>query len=144
MAIWKKVLLWILALVMLTMGGCYYVVTRFFDGMCATTFIEEFVSPSGKKKAVVFQIDCGATSDFNTQVGIADASVAFRESDDFPEAFFVADRDHGRAPPGKGGGPEVTVRWVSDKKIQLQHHGKARIFRSEESSRGVDVEYSAF
>jgi len=112
--------------------------------MCATTVFDEILSPSKKLKAVMFQIDCGASADFNTQVAIVKASFEASDARSLPKAFFVADKNHGRAPAGITQGPEVRLTWESDGALSLQHHQFARIFRSEDKQNGVTIKYQTF
>jgi hypothetical protein len=144
MATWKKILLWIVGIIVVTVGGCLAALDHLFSGMCATTVFDQVPSPSNKLKAVVFQIDCGATSDFNTQVAIVKTSFDISDAQSLPKGFFVADRDHGRAPAGITKGPEVRLYWESDDKLNLEHHQFARIVRSEETQRGVTIKYRTF
>jgi hypothetical protein len=144
MATWKKVVLGLLTVAIATIGGCLALLDYFFSDMCATTVIEQVASPNGKLKAVVFQIDCGASSDFNSQVAIVSANKDVSQKDALPKSFFVADRDHGRAPEGKEHGPELRLNWLSDSSLEIQHHELARIIRAEKSSRGVTVDYRTF
>ena len=144
MATWKKVLLWIAGVLVVTISGCVAVIDHLFSGMCATTVFDEIPSPGKKSKAVVFQVDCGATTDFNTHVAIVKASFDTSDAESLPKGFFVADKDHGRAPAGITGGPEVRLNWESDEMLQLQHHPFARIFRSEDKQRGVTIKYLTF
>jgi hypothetical protein len=57
----------------------------------------------------------------------------------------LADRDpdtnHGIAPSGPGGGPELHVRWKDPKHLLLQHHAKARVFKAERGLNGIEVRY---
>lgn len=144
MATWKKILLWITAILVVTVGGCAIALDHLFSGMCATTVFDEIPSPSRKLKAVVFQIDCGATTDFNTQVSIVKASFDTSDAKSLPKGFFIADRDHGRVPAGITKGPEVRLHWESDNNLSLEHHQLARVFRSEETQRGVTIKYQTF
>ncbi|HEX5392102.1 MAG TPA: hypothetical protein VFW68_02405 [Rhodocyclaceae bacterium] len=97
MATWKKVVLGLTTIAIATIGGCIVFLDRFFSDMCATTVIDQIASPTGKLKAVVFQIDCGVASDFNSQVAIIPGNANASEKDALPKSFFAADRDHGRA-----------------------------------------------
>ena len=144
MATWKKVVLGLLTVAIVTIGGCLAFLDHYFSDMCATTIIDQIASPNGKLKAVVFQIDCGATSDFNSQVAIVPGNRDISKKDSLPKSFFVADRDHGRAPEGKEHGPELRLIWLSDSSLEIQHHELARIIRAEKSSKGVAVDYSTF
>ncbi|WP_371324486.1 hypothetical protein VX159_02875 [Dechloromonas sp. ZY10] len=144
MGTWKKILLWLGAAVVLSFGGCIAIMEYLFSDMCANTVFDQVQSPSGKYKAVLFQIDCGAATDFNSQVVIVDGGFDTSEPKSLPKSFFVADRDHGRAPAGLTRGPEVKLTWLSDERLELQYHQFARIFRSESDQRGVAVKYITF
>lgn len=144
MATWKKVVLGLLTVAIVTISGCIALLDHFFSSMCATTVIDQAASPSGKLKAVVFQIDCGATTDFNSQVVIVPGNKDVSEKDALPKSFFAADSDHGRAPKSKEYGPELRLNWLSDSSLEIQHHELARIIRAEKSSKGVTVDYRTF
>ena len=144
MPTWKKVLLWTTGILVVTVGGCFAITDRLFSDMCATTVFDEISSPSQKLKAVVFQIDCGATSDFNTQVAIVKASFNTSEAKFLPKSFFVAHRDNGRAPAGISKGPEVRLNWQSDDELRVQYHQFARVLRSENRQGGVTIQYQTF
>jgi len=144
MATCKKVVLGLLTVIIMTIGGCVAFLDHLFSDMCATTVIDQVASPSGKLKAVVFQIDCGATSGFNSQIAIVPGNKAISERGALPKSFFAADGDHGRAPDGKEHGPELRLNWLSDSSLEVKHHELARIIRAEKSSKGVAVDYRTF
>ncbi|WP_234086448.1 hypothetical protein [Azonexus sp. R2A61] len=141
MATWKKVLLWTIGIVVVTMGGCLFALDRLTSGMCATTVFDQIPSPSNKLKAVIFQVDCGASTDFNTHVAIVKTSFDTANTQDLPKSFFAADSNHGRAPAGLTRGPDVRVKWASDSELDLQYHQFARAIRTEESQAGVMIKY---
>lgn len=140
MALWKKILFGLGALLLLFIGAIALFVSRLPD-LCANTVLAEYPSPTGKLKAVVFDRDCGATTDFSTQVSILPSSSSLGNEGG---NLFSADTDHRRAPSWKSGGPEVRFIWASDANAELQHHQLARVFRSNASAEGVQVAYSNF
>lgn len=148
MKTWKKVTLWMIGVVAVVFGGGMLIVAAVFgdafDDMCATTVIDQFASPSGKLKAVLFQIDCGATTGFNSQVSIVPGNVDITQKDSIPKSFFAANDNHGQAPAGKGGGPEVRLAWKTDDLLEIQHHDLAGIIRAESKSKGVFIEYRTY
>ncbi|GAB3357897.1 hypothetical protein GCM10027395_00010 [Giesbergeria sinuosa] len=144
MATWKNVISGLLTVAIVTIGGCIVWLDYYFSGMCATTVIDQAASPSGKIKAVVFQIDCGATTDFNSQVAIVPGNKKISEKDALPKSFFAANSDYGKAPEGKAHGPELRLNWLSDSNLEIQYHEFARIIRAEKSSKGVAVDYRSF
>lgn len=128
----------------LMIGGCVALLYHLFSDLCATTIIDQVASPSGKLKAVVFQVDCDVGSSFNNKVAIVPGNKDIFKKNAPLQSFFVADTDHGRAPEGKEHGPELRVSWLSDNGLEVQHHELARIIRAEKSSEGVAVDYRTF
>jgi hypothetical protein len=144
MLTWKKLTLWVAGTLIVIVVGCAALLDHLFDDMCATTVIDQFASPSNKLKAVLFQIDCGATTGFNTQVSIVPGSTVAMQKNSLPKSFFAAGGYHGQAPSGESGAPEVRVFWKSDDRLEIQHHAVNRIIRAEKYSSGVAIEYTTF
>lgn len=141
MATWKKVILWLFGTLILIFGGCAVLLDHLFADMCPTTIIDQVASSNGKIKAVLFQIDCGATTDFNSHVAIVPSNTDTSQKNSLPKSFFAADGNHGRAPAGNGGGPEVRLRWQADNLLELQHHNLVRVIRADAKSEGVTIDY---
>lgn len=73
MTLWKQITLSVLEVFALLLAGFIAFVVllgQSTSDMCADTLISETPSPSGKLKAVLFQVDCGATTGFNSHVAI--------------------------------------------------------------------------
>jgi hypothetical protein len=107
--------------------------------LCGNTPISEIPSPSRQVKAIVFDRDCGATTDFVTHVSILATG---HRSDDVGNTF-IADADHGNAPRGKDGGPVVLVHWIDAQTLEIRYHPKTRIYKQERRENGVTVHYVA-
>lgn len=56
--------------------------------MCGNEIFSSVISPDKKHKAVVFQRDCGATTDFSTQLSIIDAN---KELENTADNIFIID-----------------------------------------------------
>jgi hypothetical protein len=110
-------------------------------GLCANDLLERVRAPDNSVEVVVFQRDCGATTGFSTQasIGEIDAGTGNRAGD-----IFIATTNNGAAPVGKGGGPELRVRWLDARTIELVHHGKAWISKASTSHGGLTIRYSTF
>jgi hypothetical protein len=81
-------------------------------------------------KVVVFTRDCGATTDFSTQVSV------LRVSESTPNGggnVLVLDGDHGRA------SRSVAVRWVDAHTVELSHDAAARVFKAQTSINGIRI-----
>ena len=59
---------------------------------CETTIDREVKSPYGDRAAVVFQIDCGATTPFNTQVSIVHRDADAFSAKRYPPVFVLRGR----------------------------------------------------
>jgi hypothetical protein len=103
--------------------------------------LAESISPDRTKKLVVFQRSCGATTGFSTQASLLSPDVKL--ADEIGNAF-IADTDHGIAPSGAGGGPELRFQWADPKDLLLQHHVTARVFKAERHLKDTDVKYETF
>ncbi|MCK9395371.1 MAG: hypothetical protein M0Q44_07255 [Methylobacter sp.] len=140
MTLWKKIIIGITVIVILFIGGVILFV-RSLPDMCGNEILFEFPSSNMKMKAVAFLRDCGATTDFSTQVTILPINDVLQNEGG---NTFSADTNYGAAPSGQGGGPEVRLRWLSDTQLQIQYHRSARIFKSKIKIKGVDIAYLTF
>lgn len=109
--------------------------------MCANEELTVALSPDKKMKAIVFQRDCGATSGFSTQVSLLPASETLKNEGG---NVFSADTDHGRAPSGVGGGPELKISWRGNSELHIEHHRNARIFANESAFGNIQISYGKF
>lgn len=100
---------------------------------CADQLVSESPSPDQRLRAVIFVRDCGASTGFVSHVAILEAGEQLGRSTDL---VFSADTDHGRAPAGPGGGPEIRARWAGANQLVLTHSGDARVIRSK-ATRGA-------
>jgi hypothetical protein len=107
-------------------------------GDCTNHVIAEATSPRGEQRAVVFQRSCGATTGFSTQVSLVRIGVALPDSGG---NVFIADDDHGRAPAGPAGGPQVEVRWLASDTLEVRYDRRARVFKREPHAPGVEVRF---
>ena len=109
-------------------------------GGCGNQELTGLASPDGRRRAVVFERDCGATTGFTTQVSVLAAGVALpdRGGNVFSSAF---GRDSTRGPVkgGPGGGPWVHVRWLATDTLEVRYDARATAFTREPSVAGVAV-----
>jgi hypothetical protein len=111
---------------------------------CGNEVISRVAAPGGRLEAIIFERDCGATTDFSTQVSVLPTNAEFLERPSFWTAtqqgnVLVVDGDHGAAPAGQGGGPSVQATWKDDHTLILGYHPKARVFRVVESLEGIRI-----
>ena len=102
------------------------------------TIIFGVVSPDERNKAVIFERNSGATTDFSTQIPLLPVSSPPPKGDG---NIFISDTWNGRAPSAAWGGPGVKVHWEGPHKLIIEHHMMARIFKAEAQIAGVLIEY---
>src|SRR5262245_54521765 len=91
---------------------------------CGNGIISDVPSPNGKQHAIVFERDCGATTDFSYQVSILNSGQQIKNR---AGNTFVADRNHGATKS-----MYVKVRWTGPQKLVISYPADARLFRHEE------------
>jgi hypothetical protein len=106
------------------------------DVGCANRAVSEAVSPDGRRHAVVFRRDCGATTGVSTQVSVLPVG----RSPLGEGNVFVAEGEHGRAPEA-GGGPTVRVRWLDRRTLEVRYGGRVRVLRREARHDDTDVRF---
>lgn len=121
----------VLALLMLLARG-RRALDAFFNGGCGSTEITRLPAPDGRHDAVLFEHNCGATTDFATHVSILPAGAP---PGDAPGNDFAAG-------PGDGvradwGGPPVDVRWATDGALVITYGASAEVFTAVDMVDGV-------
>lgn len=111
-----------------------------FDNMCGTKLSEAKLSPNGKLKVLIFSANCGAISDFSTQISIVDYNYNLKNDD--VGNILSADSDHGKAKMDKEREViDVTTKWLNNNLLEIEYPENARIFKSEDSKNGVEIIY---
>lgn len=102
----------------------------FFSGghHCEATVHNWISAPGGRIAAVVFEMECGATVPFNTQVSLTSANRPFLPGTN--AAFLILSGKH-----------DLVVRWGGEKTLEVTIPSAAQVFRNEPSVDGVTVEY---
>lgn len=104
---------------------------------CNTTPVKISKAPDGLHTAVIFQRDCGATTDFSTQISVLGDGYSLSGSGN----AFVADADHGTATTGDWGGPWAEIEWVTSDHLVVRYAQNSRIFEQDEQVSGVRISY---
>jgi hypothetical protein len=122
-------------------GIVAYVGFRSFDSsMCGVSVVRRMTSPDGRLEAVVFERDCGATTEFATQLSVVQAGTAIKND---VGNLLMADSDHGRASLDSGNVIHLRVEWVGSDSLVVRYDRRARIFRQNKRANGVSVSYAA-
>jgi hypothetical protein len=96
-------------------------------------------SPDGRRDAVMFQRDCGATTGFSTQVSVLDTDEQLSGSGN----VFRADDDHGAARAGDWGGSWAEMKWLSPDHLLIRYAEKSRLFEHDDEASGVRITYQS-
>ena len=102
--------------------------------LCTNEVMKTLSSPGGEHKAILFMRECGATTDFTTQVSVDPGLF---------ETFgnvFVADGYNGGT-RGPWGGPWADLEWVGPNQRLITYDQQARIFDRNGRVNGVSVAY---
>ena len=107
-------------------------------GMCGVSAeATRAIAPQTGTVAVVYEYNCGATTDFATHVSILKPGATPLG----PGNVFVADTDHGRAEAAPWGGPWAALRWTGPEALELSYDASARVFSSDPKVAGVTITF---
>jgi hypothetical protein len=106
------------------------------DG-CANSPISRADAPDGLHSAVMFQRDCGATTDFSTQISVLKQG----HEPSGGGNTYRADDDHGAAAAGDWGGPWAEMRWLAPDHLLIRYAAKSRRFEQQGKVSGVKISY---
>jgi hypothetical protein len=107
--------MWTIAILVGINAGC---------DLCGNQEISRLPSPDGKLEAVIFGRDCGATTDFTTQISIVAKGASVQRGSG---NTFIGDSNHGATPRARWGGPPVDVKWVTNRQVMISTHPATRI-----------------
>ncbi len=108
------------------------------DPLCGTKLVDDVPSPDGDHRAVTVVRDCGATTDFSTQLAILERGEPI---DTDPGNAWTADSNQGAAETSADGALAVEASWRDAKHLIVRYDRNSRIFRSERRVAGVDIRY---
>ena len=107
-------------------------------GACGNLTVRALKSPDGIRTAVLFARDCGATTDFSTQLSIVPTAQQPKEGGN----VFIADANHGAAATDARGALPVQLRWTSATELAVSYPAAARVYKKETRVDGVTVSYA--
>jgi hypothetical protein len=137
MPVWVKMIWTAFVVITVAMAIYIFVWIGALAGGCGNDMLASIPSPSGGRKLVIFQRACGATTGFSTQASLLPAHDRLRGSGN----VFIADTDHGKAPSGPGGGPQLDARWTAEDTLELRYHPQARVFLADSAQPGVRIRF---
>jgi len=98
--------------------GCHWL----GNTMCGNYTHEEYPSPGGKWKAVVFQRDCGATTGFSTQISILSSSESLEN--DTGNILIIDGHPDDVAP---------SLNWITEQNLRINLKRTGSEYKAEES-----------
>jgi hypothetical protein len=104
------------------------------SAVCSEETVKVIRSPHGDHVARMFMRECGATTDFSTQVSIDPWLWQWVGN------AFVADAYNGGR-RGAWGGPWTEMAWIGPHHLLLTYDNKARIFDQQTDVNGVRITY---
>jgi hypothetical protein len=88
-------------------------------------------------QAVTFERNCGATTDFSTQISVLSSGRSPSGSGN----AFRADTNHNEAERESWGGPWASARWLGNERLEISYDAQARTFATEPSVGSVQITY---
>jgi hypothetical protein len=126
MSVWTKTLCIVVAVLVVA----YLAGDLAFSGLCGNEVISTSVAPGGEMKAVLFIRNCGATTDYSTQISVVRSTERLLNRSG---NAFVSDL-----------GPhdsKVLLDWTDAKTLVVRHHPSARLFYTKKFVRGVSISF---
>jgi hypothetical protein len=126
-------------LALLVAGGVWYAASSLLAGLCGSTEITRLTAPDGRHDAVLFEHNCGATTDFATHVSILPAGAPLGDTagNVFAAEAGVTDA---RAP---WGGPPVEVTWEPGGTLAIHYDATAEVFHTADMVDSVRIRAEA-
>ena len=105
--------------------------------LCDNKPIKSLQSADENRSAVLFMRECGATTDFTTQVSVLSPWWPYYAIGN----AFVADADQGKAERASWGGPWADISWQSPTHLVITYDARSRVFEKRTEVRGVRITY---
>lgn len=105
--------------------------------LCDNETVASLNSPDGERRAILFMRECGATTDYTTQVSVVSSTWQFHGIGN----VFVADAYDRGARRGSWGGPWAEIQWTGPRQLLITYDKRARVFTRNDDVRGVHITY---
>lgn len=122
-------------------GGVY--VNNFLSSGCGYEIVESQVSKNSEYVANVVVKNCGATTDYVTQVSI-DQKITDSDNYKSKQIILIADSDHGLSERNPLGGPIVKVRWTGPNNLLIEYSKKTRTFVKFAKYKDIIIDYKTW
>ena len=109
--------------------------------LCGNYIGKEVLSPDSKWKAVVFERDCGATTDFSTQISLINGNQSLPHGSS--GNVFTADSGRDKVRVDVKGILPIDLNWESNNTLVVRYPARARVFTQVLQYKGVALRYVA-
>ncbi len=127
-----KAAIGLLVILMIALGVAIYKTDRWYRALvadlCGVTVHRVLPAPDIKVALLEFDVSCGATTGFSTQLSLLPGGSDF-DRDKYPPFFIV------------GGRHNLVVQWTNDGKIEIVIPPNEQVYRQELSANGTAVIY---
>ncbi|MBC7771398.1 MAG: hypothetical protein H7210_02770 [Pyrinomonadaceae bacterium] len=127
------VIRFVLAVVMLCFESLF---TTGCAPLCGNQLVRTIAQPTGSKSIVIFERDCGATTDFVIHLSVIESGTAL--SDGMVGNTFIADSNKGQV------NMNVEAEWTSPLSVVIRYPAGARVHSRNSSVGHVRVAYEEF
>ena len=111
-------------------------------GLCQKQQVAESKSPGGGTRAVLFLMNCGASTGYTIHVALLRREETLASTG---RGVFVAeDTSHSPGLPGFPAGAvlkSVATEWKSDSSLSIRYEAKAKVARRDSLYRGITIRY---
>ena len=129
----------LVALAGITLVGFFLFLNSMTSGWCGVQPLSATLSPDARHQVVTFEYDCGATTDFSTQVSLLQAGAGLPNR---PGNVIGLDAYGDSAPRGPGGGPIVRVKWLGIDSLEVSFDQRARVLFQNHIVHRVRISYT--
>ncbi|MCA9864659.1 MAG: hypothetical protein KC432_16610 [Thermomicrobiales bacterium] len=126
-------------LALLIAGGVWYAADSLLADLCGSAEISRLTAPDGRHDAVLFEHNCGATTDFATHVAVLPAGAPLGDT---AGNAFVAEAGEGGL-RAAWGGPPVEIAWDVNGALAIRFDAAAEVFHQSAVVDGVPVHAEA-
>jgi hypothetical protein len=98
--------------------------------MCDNEIFYEALSPGGRFKVIIFQRDCGATTDFSTQISLLPSDAAL--PNEGGNIFVVKGHPRDR---------NIEIAWMNSTELVIKHTTGLDPYKKEIARKGIRVTY---
>lgn len=108
------------------------------DPGCGNTILQDIPSPDGLQHAVIFSRDCGATTDFSTQVSILGRTQPVSGAGN---VFIIVD-GQAVAPRDSAATSDIVATWIDSRTLEIQYDSRGQIFQQRGRHNDTVVRYA--